>query len=127
MKTLTTLTAAAALIAGASLAHAQTSTSGAATTNPGSLNAAPTSEGSNGKSGMQTKGSADMKGSSKVKTDQQAQSENNADINKTIAGITALGRVGEADDIGLAVAALLSEGGRWINGQRIEVSGGQAL
>jgi NAD(P)-dependent dehydrogenase (short-subunit alcohol dehydrogenase family) len=51
----------------------------------------------------------------------------NADINRTIAGITALGRVGQPDDIGLAVAALLSEGGRWINGQRIEVSGGQAL
>ena len=51
----------------------------------------------------------------------------NADINKRIASITALGRVGQADDIGLAVASLLSEGGRWINGQRIEVSGGQAL
>ena len=51
----------------------------------------------------------------------------NADINKRIASITALGRVGQAEDIGLAVAMLLSEGGRWINGQRIEVSGGQAL
>jgi NAD(P)-dependent dehydrogenase (short-subunit alcohol dehydrogenase family) len=51
----------------------------------------------------------------------------NADINKRIASITALGRVGQADDIGLAVATLLSEGGRWINGQRIEVSGGQSL
>lgn len=51
----------------------------------------------------------------------------NADINRQIASITALGRVGLPDDVGLAVAALLSEGGRWINGQRIEVSGGQAL
>jgi NAD(P)-dependent dehydrogenase (short-subunit alcohol dehydrogenase family) len=51
----------------------------------------------------------------------------NADLNKQVASMTALGRVGEADDIGLAVAALLSDGGRWISGQRIEVSGGQAL
>ena len=51
----------------------------------------------------------------------------NADINKQVASITALGRVGQPDDVGLAVASLLSEGGRWINGQRIEVSGGQAL
>lgn len=81
MKTLTTLTAAAALIAGMSLAHAQSAGS-AATQNSGSINAAPTSEGNSGKSGMQTKNSADMKGSAKVKPDQQAQSENNADINK---------------------------------------------
>lgn len=80
MKTLTTLTAAAALIAGMSLAHAQ-GTSGA-TTNSGSINAAPTSEGNTGKSGMQGKNSVDMNGSAKVKADQQAQSENNADINK---------------------------------------------
>jgi NAD(P)-dependent dehydrogenase (short-subunit alcohol dehydrogenase family) len=51
----------------------------------------------------------------------------NPDINKQIAANTALGRVGLPDDVGLAVAALLSEGGRWINGQRIEVSGGQGL
>ena len=44
-----------------------------------------------------------------------------------VAGMTALGRVGEADDIGLAVTALLGEGGRWINGQRIEASGGMFL
>lgn len=50
-----------------------------------------------------------------------------ADINKQIASLTALGRVGQADDVGLAVASLLSDGGRWINGQRIEVSGGQGL
>jgi NAD(P)-dependent dehydrogenase (short-subunit alcohol dehydrogenase family) len=51
----------------------------------------------------------------------------NPEINKQIAANTALGRVGLPDDVGLAVAALLSEGGRWINGQRIEVSGGQGL
>ncbi|MBS0465572.1 MAG: SDR family oxidoreductase [Proteobacteria bacterium] len=48
----------------------------------------------------------------------------NAGVNAAIAAQTALGRVGEADDVGGAVAALLSSGGRWINGQRIEVSGG---
>ena len=51
----------------------------------------------------------------------------NPEINRQIAANTALGRVGLPDDVGLAVAALLSEGGRWINGQRIEVSGGQGL
>jgi len=49
----------------------------------------------------------------------------NPDINKFIAGLTALGRVGVPDDIGPMVANLLLEDNRWINGQRIEVSGGQ--
>ena len=48
----------------------------------------------------------------------------NAAINKSIAAQTALGRVGLPDDIGGAVAALLSDDNQWINGQRIEVSGG---
>jgi NAD(P)-dependent dehydrogenase (short-subunit alcohol dehydrogenase family) len=48
----------------------------------------------------------------------------NAEVNAQIAGLTALGRVGLPDDIGGAVAALLLDGNRWINGQRIEVSGG---
>lgn len=51
----------------------------------------------------------------------------NPDINKQIAGITALGRVGLPDDIGGVVAFLCTEDAYWINGQRIEVSGGQAL
>ena len=37
---------------------------------------------------------------------------------------TPLGRVGQADDIGGVVAFLCSDDARWINGQRIEVSGG---
>jgi NAD(P)-dependent dehydrogenase (short-subunit alcohol dehydrogenase family) len=41
-----------------------------------------------------------------------------------LSGQTALGRVGNADDIGSVVAFLCSEDARWINGQRIEVSGG---
>lgn len=51
----------------------------------------------------------------------------NADLNKMIAGNTALGRVGLPDDIGGVVAFLCSEEGRWINGQRIEVAGGVNL
>ncbi|WP_219338496.1 SDR family NAD(P)-dependent oxidoreductase [Luteimonas deserti] len=50
-----------------------------------------------------------------------------AEINAHIAGITALGRVGVADDIGPMIAALLGEANRWVNAQRIEVSGGQAI
>lgn len=51
----------------------------------------------------------------------------NADINAHLAGITALGRVGVADDIGPMIAALLGPANRWVNAQRIEVSGGQAI
>ena len=51
----------------------------------------------------------------------------NPQTNAQIAGVTALGRVGLPDDVGGAVAALLSDGTRWITGQRIEVSGGMLL
>jgi len=51
----------------------------------------------------------------------------NAQINAQLAGITALGRVGVADDIGPMIAALLTDANRWVNAQRIEVSGGQAI
>ncbi|MFL6586866.1 MAG: SDR family NAD(P)-dependent oxidoreductase [Luteimonas sp.] len=51
----------------------------------------------------------------------------NAQINAHLAGITALGRVGVADDIGPMIAALLDDANRWVNAQRIEVSGGQAI
>ncbi|WP_372527251.1 SDR family NAD(P)-dependent oxidoreductase [Piscinibacter sp.] len=51
----------------------------------------------------------------------------NPQANAQIAGVTALGRVGLPDDVGGAVAALLSDGNRWITGQRIEVSGGMML
>lgn len=49
------------------------------------------------------------------------------DLNKQFAEMTALGRVGVPDDIGPMVASLLSPDNRWINAQRIEVSGGQAI
>jgi NAD(P)-dependent dehydrogenase (short-subunit alcohol dehydrogenase family) len=48
----------------------------------------------------------------------------NKQINDFIASQTSLGRVGLPDDIGDAVASLLSDDNRWINGQRIEASGG---
>ncbi|KJV36194.1 SDR family NAD(P)-dependent oxidoreductase [Luteibacter yeojuensis] len=48
----------------------------------------------------------------------------NPEINKRVASFTALGRVGEPDDIGPMIAALLSDENRWVNGQRIEASGG---
>ena len=51
----------------------------------------------------------------------------NPEVNRRVAEMTALGRVGQPDDIGPMIAALLSEDNRWINGQRIEVSGGMAL
>lgn len=51
----------------------------------------------------------------------------NPEVNKRVADMTALGRVGLPDDIGPMIAALLSDENRWINGQRIEVSGGMAL
>lgn len=51
----------------------------------------------------------------------------NKELNAQIAGATALGRVGLPDDIGGVVAFLCTEEARWINGQRIEVSGGMNL
>ena len=48
-------------------------------------------------------------------------------LNREFAEMTALGRVGRPDDIGLMVASLLGPDNRWINGQRIEVSGGQLI
>ena len=51
----------------------------------------------------------------------------NPDINKLFADMTALGRVGLPDDVGPMVASLLSEDNRWVNAQRIEVSGGQGI
>ncbi|RUX45374.1 MAG: SDR family oxidoreductase [Mesorhizobium sp.] len=51
----------------------------------------------------------------------------NAEINRMVAGVTALGRAGVADDIGPMIASLLSEDNRWVNAQRIEVSGGMNI
>jgi NAD(P)-dependent dehydrogenase (short-subunit alcohol dehydrogenase family) len=51
----------------------------------------------------------------------------NPDLNQYLASQTALGRVGLPDDIGGAIASLLSEDNQWVNAQRIEVSGGQSI
>jgi NAD(P)-dependent dehydrogenase (short-subunit alcohol dehydrogenase family) len=51
----------------------------------------------------------------------------NAQLNAMIASQTALGRVGVPEDIGPLVASMCSEETRWINGQRIEASGGITL
>ncbi|HEY6629840.1 MAG TPA: SDR family oxidoreductase [Rhizobiaceae bacterium] len=49
------------------------------------------------------------------------------ELNKQFADMIALGRVGVPDDIGPMIASLLSDDNRWINAQRIEVSGGQNI
>lgn len=51
----------------------------------------------------------------------------NPAVNKMVSEMTALGRPGLPDDIGPMIASLLSEDNRWVNGQRIEVSGGMVL
>ena len=48
---------------------------------------------------------------------------NNPDRKAIMASQTALGRVGQAEDIGGIVAFLCSEDAGWISGQRIEASG----
>ena len=48
----------------------------------------------------------------------------NPEVNKLVASHTALGRVAGPEDIGPAIAALLSDVTGWVNGQRIEVNGG---
>ncbi|MCE7040490.1 SDR family oxidoreductase [Dyadobacter sp. CY312] len=51
----------------------------------------------------------------------------NEQVNQHIAAATALGRVGLPDDIGGVVAFLCTDYARWVNAQRIEVSGGVNL
>ncbi|RXM50466.1 MULTISPECIES: SDR family NAD(P)-dependent oxidoreductase [unclassified Chryseobacterium] len=51
----------------------------------------------------------------------------NKEINEAVASATALGRVGLPDDIGGIVAFLCTDDAGWINGQRIEASGGVFL
>jgi NAD(P)-dependent dehydrogenase (short-subunit alcohol dehydrogenase family) len=51
----------------------------------------------------------------------------NPEINRGVSSLTALGRPGLPDDIGPLIASMLSEDTRWVNGQRIEASGGMFL
>lgn len=48
----------------------------------------------------------------------------NKDLNDMLSSNTALGRVGLPDDIGSVVAFLCSDDSKWVNAQRLEVSGG---
>ena len=48
-------------------------------------------------------------------------------VNKMVSDFTALGRVGQPDDIGPLIASLLSVDNGWVNGQRIEASGGMLV
>ena len=50
-----------------------------------------------------------------------------AAYNQGISSQTALGRVGLPDDIGSVVAFLCSDDSKWINAQRVEVSGGYRI
>nr|WP_298925286.1 SDR family oxidoreductase [uncultured Allomuricauda sp.] len=74
-------------------------------------------------------------GERRIKANTVAPGAINTDFNKErfeqapqivdmIASLTALGRVGESDDIGSVVAFLCTEDAKWVNGQRIEASGG---
>jgi NAD(P)-dependent dehydrogenase (short-subunit alcohol dehydrogenase family) len=51
----------------------------------------------------------------------------NPDMQRMLTQVTALGRAGVPDDIGPMIASLLSDDNRWVNAQRIEVSGGMFL
>jgi NAD(P)-dependent dehydrogenase (short-subunit alcohol dehydrogenase family) len=51
----------------------------------------------------------------------------NAEANRFVASVTALGRAGLPDDIGPMIALLLADENRWVTGQRIEASGGMLL
>lgn len=60
-----------------------------------------------------------------VETDfNNAAIRSNPQMKSVLSNLSPLGRVGEASDIGGVVAFLCSEDARWVNGQRIEVSGG---
>jgi NAD(P)-dependent dehydrogenase (short-subunit alcohol dehydrogenase family) len=52
---------------------------------------------------------------------------NNEELRKFLSAQTAMGRVGEAEDIGSSIASLLTSDSNWITGQRIEASGGMFL
>ena len=49
------------------------------------------------------------------------------EVVRPLAARTTLGRIGEADDIGAVIAFLLSDEGRWVTAQDLEVSGGFGL
>lgn len=62
-----------------------------------------------------------------IETDFTKDALSHAGVADFLASQTALGRVGQPDDIGGVVAFLCSEEGRWVNAQRLEASGGMFL
>jgi NAD(P)-dependent dehydrogenase (short-subunit alcohol dehydrogenase family) len=52
---------------------------------------------------------------------------NSPEMQKMLVGVTALGRVAVAEDIGPMIASLLDDANHWVTAQRIEVSGGQGI
>lgn len=53
--------------------------------------------------------------------------EDTPEIRAYVQAATALGRVGLPDDVGGVVAFLCSQDAKWVNGQRIELTGGMSL
>jgi NAD(P)-dependent dehydrogenase (short-subunit alcohol dehydrogenase family) len=51
----------------------------------------------------------------------------NDEFEAMLAGQTALGRVGEPEEIGGVIASLLTDENRWVNAQNIEVTGGYII
>ncbi|MET0969403.1 MAG: SDR family oxidoreductase [Tardiphaga sp.] len=51
----------------------------------------------------------------------------NDEFETLLAGQTALGRVGEPDDVGRVIASLLSDDNAWVNAQTIEIAGGYVI
>lgn len=51
----------------------------------------------------------------------------NAEFESMLASQTALGRVGEPEEVARIIATLLTDDGGWVNGQSIEVSGGYSV
>tara|TARA_R110001606_G_scaffold322167_1_gene469060 strand:- start:913 stop:1668 length:756 start_codon:yes stop_codon:yes gene_type:complete len=51
----------------------------------------------------------------------------NDEFEALLASQTALGRVGEPDDVGGAIASLLSNENQWVNAQSIEIAGGYII
>ncbi len=62
-----------------------------------------------------------------IDTDMNKDAMRNPKFVETISSVTALGRVGKPDDIAGVVTFLASDASKWVNGQRIEASGGMFL
>ncbi len=62
-----------------------------------------------------------------IETDFMGGAMRDPGLQELATSVTALGRVGQPEDVGGVVASLLSPETGWVNGQRIEVSGGQNL